>query len=398
MIIRIFIISLLFYSCSMKDEANRNRNREMKIDLLTTQIYNYKGDFFELLITHEISNNHFVFIKNNDVFKANILTTIQVYDIGNDSIIIQNSWKDEINEKYYEDTRSSIKSLSFNESLDLPKGEYRIKVNIQDLDNSNIFKSKKEIDLSAINGFGDLSLYVYKDNLNEAFTIKEIDNEFEIGDNDILLSFQYFNNDKKIDQLHIELDDSNQKYSQEYFDLLMDDNGFYSIDFTIPDSYYNRFDLTMSISDHSIIKSLYLEDVNNDFWTNDTTEIIAVMRYILPVSDIKALKKMELIDQFEFIKKYWSDRNSNPDNLENDLLIEFTNRVKFVNLNFSNLNKGWRSDRGRVYIIYGPPEMVERYSSQTDGVYEIWEYPSGERFTFLDRNGFGNFILIRKTI
>ena len=72
--------------------------------------------------------------------------------------------------------------------------------------------------------------------------------------------------------------------------------------------------------------------------------------------------------------------------------------MKFVNTNFSDLSKGWRSDRGRIYILYGEPERVESYSNQSDGIYEIWEYPSGIKFIFLDRNRFGNFILIRQTL
>ena len=60
----------------------------------------------------------------------------------------------------------------------------------------------------------------------------------------------------------------------------MDQNGFYSIEFDIPNQYYNYFDLTLSTSDYSIIKYLYLEDKNNIFWTNDSTEVVAVMRYI----------------------------------------------------------------------------------------------------------------------
>ena len=337
-------------------------------------------------------------IKDNNVFKANVLTTIQIYDMDNDSIIMQDSWKDEIIEKYYEDTRSSSQSLSFDKSINLLSGKYHIRVNVQDLDNSNIFKSDKKIDLSSVDGFGDLSIYIYDDNINEISLINEVNNQFEISSNKIRLSFQYFNIDKKIDELLLEIDNSNEEYSEKYFDLSMTDNGFYYIEFTIPDNYYNYFDLTLSVSDYSITKSLYLENVDNDFWTNDTSEIIAVMRYILPVSDIKNLKKKKLSDQFEFITDYWLNRDPDLSTPENELLIEFTDRVKFVNAKFSNLNKGWRSDRGRVYIIYGPPEMVERYSNQSDGVYEIWEYPSGTRFTFLDRNGFGNFMLIRKTI
>ena len=396
MLTRIFILLLLFYSCSVKDN-NHNKNRDMQINLFVNQVYNYSNNLFEVSINHEISNNHFVFIKDDDVFKANILSTMQIYDIDNDSIIIQESWKEELIEKYYESTRSSSKYLLFNKFANLPKGNYHIRVNIQDLDNSNIFKSQKKIDLSAANGFGDLSLYL-KTDLNEFLIIKEMDNEFKIDHNQILLSFQYFNDDKKIDELLLELDGPNEKYLEKYSNLSMDDNGFYSIDFVIPDIYYNRFDLILSVSDYSISKSLYLENIDNNFWTNDSTEIISVMRYILPVADIKSMKKLKLSDQFEFINNYWADRDPDSNTLENELLVEFTNRVKFVNSKFSDLGKGWRSDRGRVYIIYGPPEMVERYSNQSDGIYEIWEYPSGTRFTFLDRNGFGQFMLIRKTI
>ena len=396
MIIRILIISALFYSCSMKDGLDRNRIKDMEINLSTNQQYNYSDDTFEVLINHEISNNHFVFIKDDKSFKANTLTTIQVYDLNNDSIIIQDSWRDDILKSSYESTRLSTEYLSFTKSISLLNGMYNIRVNIQDLDNSNIFKSEKKIDLSSIDGFGELSVYIYND-LDEINLIKEINNELKINNNNIQLSFQYFQEKEGIDELIVELDNSNKKHLEEFFNLSMDENGFYSIDYVIPNNYYNHFDLILSISEYSVKKTFYLEDEDNDFWTNDINEIESVMRYILPISDIKALKKMELNQKLEFIADYWSDKDPNPDTLENELLLEFRDRVKFVNIEFSDLNRGWRSDRGRIYIIHGPPQMVERYSNQSDGLYEIWEFPSGVKFIFLDRNGFGNFILIRQT-
>ena len=397
MIIRLLIISSLFYSCSMKDQLDSNRARDMEINLSTNQRYNYTDDSFEVTINHEISNNHFVFIKEDKLFKANTLTTIQVYDLDNDSIIVQDSWRDEIIKNSYDSTRLSTEYLSFTKSITLLSGSYNIRVNIQDIDNSNIFKSDKKIILSAIEAFGELSVYMYDDS-KEISLIREINNEFKIDNNNIQLSFQYFQDEEIIDQLIIELDDSNEKHSEEFFNLSMDEDGFYSIDYVIPNNYYNKFDLTLSISDYSITKTFYLEDEDNDFWTNDINEIVSVMRYILPISDIKALKKMESNQKIEFITDYWADKDPNTETVQNELLIEFTDRVKFSNLKFSYLNKGWRSDRGRIYIIYGPPEMVERYSNQADGLYEIWEYPSGLKFTFLDRNGFQNFILIRQTL
>ena len=35
------------------------------------------------------------------------------------------------------------------------------------------------------------------------------------------------------------------------------------------------------------------------------------------------------------------------------------------------------------------PENQNIYTNQSDGIYEVWTYPSGLKFTFLDRNGFG---------
>ena len=122
------------------------------------------------------------------------------------------------------------------------------------------------------------------------------------------------------------------------------------------------------------------------------------MRYILPISDIKALKKLSVDDKLEFIANFWTDRDPTPDTADNELLDEFVGRVKFANLNFSKLSKGYRSDRGRVYIVYGPPESVETFRNSYDGVYQVWSYASGSNFTFIDRNGFGNFILVRQTL
>ena len=396
MIIRIFVISLLFYSCSMKEDSDRNDN--MRIDLSTKKVYNYSDKNFNLSINYQISNNHFVFIKNDNFFKADISTTIQIYDINNDSIIIQDSWKNEIIEPYYDYTRSSSKYFSFYKTVDLLSGEYFLRVNVQDLDNSNVFKSQEKIYLSALDGFGEFIIYTLDKDGNGNILLKEVNKQLELDNNHIRLSFQYFQPDGNIKELLIELDDSNSKYIEKYFNLSIDENGFYFTDFSIPDNFYNDIDLTLSISKYSITKKISIKNPDNKFWTNDVEEIISVMRYILDLSEIKALKSMETYEKLEFISNYWSDNDPNPDTEENELLIEFVDRVEFANLKFSDLNKGYRSDRGRIHIIYGVPEMIERYSNQSEGIYEVWQYPSGVNFMFLDRNGFGNFILIKQTL
>jgi len=380
----------------MKDSTNQNN--AIKINLHSEKIYNYEDDLFNLSILYEISNDHFVFIKNNNSFKARISTTIQIYDVNNDSIIIQDSWIDQIMESDYNDTRSSSKYFSFNKVINLFKGVYHLKINVQDLDNGKTFKSEERIDLSLSDGFGELFIYTVDRDESDDILLKEADAKLELNNSNIRLSFQFFGIENDIEELLIELDDSDSKYEEKYFNLSLDDEGFYSIDFTIPDNFYNNIDLTLSILKHSITKKISIKDPDNQFWTNDINEIIFAMRYILPVSGIRALKRMEIKEKREYISNYWLDKDPDPTTEKNELLIEFVDRVRFSNLKFSDSNKGYRTDRGRIYIIYGPPENVETYSSQYEGTYQVWKYPSGFNFVFLDRNGFGNFVLIRQTL
>ncbi len=68
----------------------------------------------------------------------------------------------------------------------------------------------------------------------------------------------------------------------------------------------------------------------------------------------------------------------------------------------TRFDPGWRTDRGRVYIVYGPPDDVERYPyTENMKPYEIWHYynlQGGVIFVFGDRRGFGNFELLHSTL
>lgn len=77
-------------------------------------------------------------------------------------------------------------------------------------------------------------------------------------------------------------------------------------------------------------------------------------------------------------------------------------RAKYAEANFpSALRPGWKGDRGRIYILYGPPSHVERETSNANTKpYEIWRYDDlqgGVLFVFADRTGFKNYELVHST-
>ena len=58
---------------------------------------------------------------------------------------------------------------------------------------------------------------------------------------------------------------------------------------------------------------------------------------------------------------------------------------------------GWRSDRGRIFILYGPPdEQLDRRNSGTTNPYQVWKYTQNRnlKYVFMDLTRFGNFTLI----
>jgi len=101
------------------------------------------------------------------------------------------------------------------------------------------------------------------------------------------------------------------------------------------------------------------------------------------------------------IEEFWRERDPTPGTVANELRDEFYRRVLFADTRFSvhGLDKaGWETDRGRIYIIHGPPEEVHHQLQENGKApYEIWFYPKQDRyFFFQDKNGSGDFQLTHR--
>jgi len=87
---------------------------------------------------------------------------------------------------------------------------------------------------------------------------------------------------------------------------------------------------------------------------------------------------------------------------EPGLREEYLARVAYANINFRVLSRdGYRTDRGRVHIMYGTPDDVERHPNETETrPYEIWSYNNiqgGVIFVFVLRNTAGDYELVHST-
>jgi GWxTD domain-containing protein len=104
----------------------------------------------------------------------------------------------------------------------------------------------------------------------------------------------------------------------------------------------------------------------------------------------------------KFLTKFWRERDSDPATQVNEYFEEYQQRILACNERFRTpYRAGWKTDRGRVYVMYGPPDYVERYASESDiKPYEVWRYDyieGGVEFYFLDRGGFNDLQLVHST-
>lgn len=91
--------------------------------------------------------------------------------------------------------------------------------------------------------------------------------------------------------------------------------------------------------------------------------------YIITDEERAAFKRFATDDEREqFIEQFWLRRDPTPDTLENEYKEEHYRRIAYANEHFASGFPGWRSDRGKIYIMYGAPD--ERDSHPSGGMYE----------------------------
>jgi GWxTD domain-containing protein len=130
-------------------------------------------------------------------------------------------------------------------------------------------------------------------------------------------------------------------------------------------------------------------------WLNE--EVV----YIISDEEKKAFKTLATDEEREqFVENFWLRRDPTPDTEENEFREEHYRRIAYANDRFASGIPGWKADRGRIYIEYGPPDEIESHPS--GGTYERpYEEGGGttstypfEQWRYRYIEGIGNNIII----
>lgn len=125
----------------------------------------------------------------------------------------------------------------------------------------------------------------------------------------------------------------------------------------------------------------------------ESKEFLSLVRYIITPQERKIFLNTPPDERTKFIEEFWKKRDPDPETEENEFKEEYFKRIEEANHLFGS--NGWLQDRGRVYILLGPPERKEVYPrgyTFYGKPMEIWYYGFFP-IVFIDHYWNGNYKL-----
>jgi GWxTD domain-containing protein len=125
------------------------------------------------------------------------------------------------------------------------------------------------------------------------------------------------------------------------------------------------------------------------------------VRYIISPEEEQAFKLLSTDEERDqFIEQFWLRRDPTPDTEENEFREEHYRRIQYANEHYAAGIPGWRTDRGRIYIVWGAPDEIESHASggnyqreNSEGGGSTSTFPF-ERWRYRYLEGIGNEVII----
>jgi GWxTD domain-containing protein len=386
-------------------------------------------------INFRIANDILTFVKNplgSPEYISNFTVTAEIFtDDGR--TVGRKSFRGFRGTDSYEETNSKDIYTQGNFRFDIAPGNYRLTLILEDEQSNQILKRERKLKVKAFKpGFFDAS---------DLVIIQEVK---EKGDTMVLIPTNIGNrvNFGKGFIAYIQFTDkpSEVKYSITYFaefgrkrtiksesievDKIRNDMEFvfrenpgdtiftYLLSPSAPKNYYSllipvsgdsldlgEYELTLAVKfkdvnkiqvEKEFTRKFTVEWVDMPFSLQNLDYAIDILEYIASPDEMAKLRFGTPQARLQKFKEFWAQRDPTPNTVYNELMAEFYRRVDYAFMNFSTLRErdGARTDRGKIYIIYGQPTKIERKYSPGKPTEEIWYYePIRRKFVFVDQYG-----------
>ncbi len=416
---RLFIVILTISSGYLFAQTNINEPENFYFDAIVFEGKNIDSCRIDCFIVLPYDKLNFLF--NDEFYSAGYDAEILVYDSTGNKVY-EEKYERAIRENDYFVTKGGTGKFDYSQKIIyLPNGKYRIKAVISDKFNKQLYEKSRSLTAIPFSKF-DIAL----SGILLVSSIEEVNGRFKItphiSDNIGNLNDNYFtfleiySNSTKLDSIDLvwEILDSKEeviaqgvrkrfstslKKKQAFLQIPPIEemtSGSYIVKVIAlkPDTTYDyKIDDYLAVAQRTIkclrtFSGTILSDINIAV---KQLRYIAYQQEIEYIEDGKTLQEKQL--RFE---QFWKKKDPSPNTDRNEMFDDYYQRIDYANKNFRSYTEGWLTDKGMVYIVFGPPVSVERQQGYGDGkVFERWIYRNNREFIFADNSGFGDFRLVR---
>ena len=358
----------------------------------------------------KIAFDELQFTFSEDRYQANYEVTAIIFD-KQENQIDGRIEEEEVEAINYDLTNSrqaySVSYLKF----DLEPGEYEISLSVMDMETKKKrtikdrfklrdFTQKKlmvsdfvlvrnvRVDSLGVKSFHPDVADCIKDLSNELYVYYEIYSQTDNEDERFQISYSVKNPKGKIIIQNSYKRRKDGPRTLEFFPLAISDfsRGIYLLELKVKSGL--RSDKTE--------KSFFIRWADMPSTISDIDLAIRQLKYIADKREYDKLKKASSDEKLERFEEYWTSHDPTPGTKTNEWMDEFYRRVHFTNENFTVFRDGWKTDMGMIYIIFGPPNDIERHPFDLETKpSEIWYYHDiNKQFVFMDLSGFGEYRLL----
>ena len=361
------------------------------------------GNKTKLFASVSLLNDVLQFEKISDTYNARFRISISMR--SDSSTILQFSRKHTISFKDFKRTNSKTESQIFtyclnnsSDSLKITAGKYTFLLDVEDLITKNAVQKKRILELPSDflkRQSTDICFLQHLPDSSRVLPLAPYSTYLDYNAPYTVYA-RIKTDSSSIDSIHIRLFRDQQLFLQQaqkinsaaavtavYYSLPKDtlSEGDYRIEFQ-----YGKQVLKKNFSIVWFRKPSYL-------YKYDLA--LRPMRYLLSEEEYDKADDLDEEQLSVWFKAFWKKRDPSPGTQFNELLDEFYARVSESNYKFrTRVQEGWETDRGRIFILYGPPPKVEngRYAIRSLP-WLIWEYGDSLKFIFVDKKRNGEFIL-----
>jgi GWxTD domain-containing protein len=360
-------------------------------------------DSLQVSIYMQIPNTTLQFVKLDTNYIARFEAVIAL-QTNKGKQIGREVWQDSIIVNDYNSTNSILENRMLTVSYKIPAGKYKMVGSLLDLDTKNSGKHIIKLNLTDYenNQYLHEPILLIKDYGNWGFgnnLIPSVHNStFDTDDGlcfhlsgkvlpgKYTLKTQFINKEEKVLFENIINDTTQTGIFKHIVNLPAEDIEGIGINI--------KTELIQGKYSSEKTKEIIIRKIGISHLISNLEEALEQMRYILDSEERKAIKKVSTKNREELFKKLWKLRDPTPDTAVNELMNEYFKRVAYTNMQFESFIDGWETDRGMIYIIFGPPDEIDKFMlQQRQEPYETWQYYRiQESFIFVGDN-FGHYRL-----